>query len=145
VFASVELRRACIMWLLKRATARDERRATGPDGVSSLNPGSPLCPIGGWLPEAVHSSKANQSSPVLEPHRIPLEHRGATLPILVRVISLEQSVQEPLLFGAPSFHFTLRRRPTPLPPAPFDASDERGDGLCLTWTVKGVTILTSQT
>ena len=67
------------------------------------------------------------------------------MPILVRVISLEQSVQEPLLFGAPSFHFTLRRRPTPLPPAPFDASDERIGGICLPSTVKGVTILTTRT
>src|SRR5215467_7168592 len=113
--------------------------------VSSMNLGSHLCPIGGWVPEAVHSSKANQSSPVLEPHRVPLEHRGATMPILVRVISLEQSVPEPLLFGAPSFHFTLRGRLTPLPPAPFDASDERIAGICLTLTVKGVTLLTTRT
>jgi len=67
------------------------------------------------------------------------------MPILVRVISLEQSVQEPLLFGAPSFHFTLRRRLTPPPPTPFDASDERDDGLCQTLTVKGVTLLTTRT
>src|SRR5215467_12250688 len=95
-----------------------------------MNPGSPLCPIGGWLPEAVHSSEAYQGSPVLEPHRIPLEHSRGTMPILVRVISLEKSVPETLLFGAPSFHFTLRRRLTPPPPAPFYASNQRDDGLC---------------
>ena len=67
------------------------------------------------------------------------------MPILVRVISLEQSIQEPLLFGTPSFHFTLRRCPMPLPPAPVDASDERDDGLCQTLTVKGVTTLTTRT
>src|SRR5215831_7890508 len=110
-----------------------------------MNPESHLCPIGGWLPDAVYSSKANQGSPVLEPHRVPLEHSRRTMPILVRVISLEQSVPEPLLFGAPSFHFTLPRRLTPLPPAPFYASDERDDGLCHTLTVKGVTILTPRT
>jgi len=67
------------------------------------------------------------------------------MPILVRVISLEQSIQEPLLFGTPSFHFTLRSCPMPLPPAPIDASDERIAGLCQTLTVKGVTILTTRT
>ena len=67
------------------------------------------------------------------------------MPILVRVISLEKSVPETLLFGAPSFHFTLRRRLTLLPPAPFYASNERDDGLCHTLKVKGVRILTTQT
>ena len=67
------------------------------------------------------------------------------MPILVRVISLEKSIPETLLFGAPSFHFTLRRRLTPPPPAPFYASNERDDGLCHTLKVKGVRIFTTRT
>src|SRR5262249_18094092 len=104
-----------------------------------------MCPIGGWVPNVVHPSKANQRSPVLETHRIPLEHNGWTIPMLVRAISLEQSVLETLLFGAPSFHFTLRTRLTPLPPAPFYASDKRDAGICLMLKVKGVTRWTTQT
>ena len=104
-----------------------------------------MCPIGGWVPKAVHPSKANQGSPVLEPHRIPLEHHGWTIPMLVRAISLGESVPEALLFGAPSFHFTLRTRLTPLPPTPVYANDEGDAGLCQTLKVKGVTILTTRT
>jgi hypothetical protein len=44
------------------------------------------------------------------------------VPLLVRAISLEQSVPETLLFGAPSFHFTLRTRLPSLLPARFNAS-----------------------
>ena len=48
-------------------------------------------------------SKANQCSPVLKAHRIPLEHTGRAIPMLVRAISIEKSVPETLLFGALSF------------------------------------------
>jgi len=65
--------------------------------------------------------------------------------MLVRAISLGESVGETLLFGTPAYHFTLRTRLTPLPPAPVYASDEGDAGLCQTLKVKGVTILTTRT
>jgi len=81
-----------------------------------------MFPIGGWAPMAVHPSKANQCSPVLKTHHIPLKDTGWMVPLLIRAISLEQSVPETLLFGAPSFHFTLRTRLPSLLPARFNAS-----------------------
>jgi len=103
---------------------------------------SPLC---GWMPTEVHPSKANQSSAVLETHHIPLTHTGWMIPLLVRAISLEQSVPETLLFGAPAFHFTLRTRLPSLLPAPVYASDERDAGIFLTLKVKGITRRTTRT
>ena len=58
---------------------------------------------------------------VLKTHRIPLEHMGQTIPIQGRVISIEERLQEPLLFGAPSFQLSLRMRLRSLPPAPVNA------------------------
>jgi hypothetical protein len=54
------------------------------------------------------------------------------MPILVRAISIEKRVPETLLFGAPSFQFSLRTRLRSLPPAPFNASEEGGVGMCQT-------------
>jgi len=65
--------------------------------------------------------------------------------MLVLAISLEQRVPETLLFGAPAVHVTLRTRLPSLLPAPVYASDEGDAGLCLTLTVKGVTLLTTRT
>jgi hypothetical protein len=48
--------------------------------------------------------------------------------MLVRVISIEESVPEPLLFGLPSFKLKLRTRLRFLPSAPFNA---RCDGFGL--------------
>ena len=49
----------------------------------------------------VHRGRAKHRVPVVESHRIPLERTGRTLPILARVISLEESIPESLHFGAP--------------------------------------------
>jgi hypothetical protein len=95
-----------------------------------------MCPIGGWVPNAVHRSKANQCSPVLETHHIPLKHTGWTIPMLVRAISLEKSVPETLLFGAPSFQLSLRRRLPSLLPAPVNASYKRETSRCHTLKVR---------
>jgi hypothetical protein len=64
--------------------------------------------------------------PILETGRIALEHTGLTIPIVVRVISIEESVQETLLFGAPSLQLRLRTCLHSLPLAPFNASYDRG-------------------
>ena len=69
----------------------------------------------------VHRCSAHQRLPVLKTHCIPLEHRGRTVQILVRVISIEERVQETLLFGLPSFKLKLRTRLRSLPSAPFNA------------------------
>ena len=58
----------------------------------------------------VHRFSENQRLPVLETHHIPIEHAGWTKLILVRVIFIEESVAEPLLFGLPSFDLKLRPR-----------------------------------
>jgi hypothetical protein len=97
-----------------------------------------MCPNGGWFPNAVPPSNANQYLPVLEAHRIPLEHTGRTTPILVLAISIEKRVPETLFFSAPSFQFSLRTRLRSLPLAPFNASYEGGADTCNTLKVKGV-------
>ena len=102
------------------------------------------------MPNAVRPSKSNQCSPVLETHRIPLEdieHTGRTLStvlMLVRAISIEKSVPETFLFGAPSFHFNLRTRLISLLPAPFNASYEGDAGMCHMLNVKGATMWTTR-
>ena len=58
----------------------------------------------------VHHCSANQRLPVLETYHIPPEHTGRTMLILVRVISIEESVAEALLFGLPPFTLKLRTR-----------------------------------
>jgi hypothetical protein len=58
------------------------------------------------------------------------------------VIFIEKSVPETLLFGAPSFPFSLRTRLLSLPPAPFNASDEGGAGMGHTPKVTGTTMRT---
>jgi hypothetical protein len=62
--------------------------------------------------------------PVLEPHHIPLENTGRTMLILVRVISIEESVPEPILFGLPSCSLTRRTCLHALPSAPVNARCE---------------------
>jgi hypothetical protein len=89
-----------------------------------------------------HPREANQGLPVLEADRIYHEHTGRTIPILVRVISIEERIPETFLFGTPSFQFSLRTRPRALPLAPFDASYEGGAGMCHTLKVKGATLRT---
>ena len=76
----------------------------------------------------VHRCSVNQRLPVLETHHIPIEHTGWTMLILVRVISIEESVAEPLLFGLPAFNLKLRTRLRFLPSAPFNARCD-GSGL----------------
>jgi hypothetical protein len=76
----------------------------------------------------VHRCSVNQRLPVLETHHIPLEHTRRTMLILVRVIAIEESVPEPLLFGLPPFTFKLHTRLRVLPSAPFNA---RCDGFGL--------------
>jgi hypothetical protein len=46
---------------------------------------------------------ANHGSAVLETQQISLQHTSRIIPILVRVISIEERVPETLLFGMPSF------------------------------------------
>ena len=69
----------------------------------------------------VHRCSAHQCLPVLKTHCIPLEHRGRTVQILVRVISIEERVQETLLFGLPSGKLTRRTGLRALPSTPFNA------------------------
>ena len=64
---------------------------------------------------------ANHCSAVLEAHQISLEHISRIIPILVRVISIEESVPETLLFGVPRFKVKLRTRLSFLPLAPCNA------------------------
>ena len=64
---------------------------------------------------------ANHCSAVLETHQISLEHTSRITPILVRVISIEESVPETLLFGVPTFKVKLRTRLSFLPLAPCNA------------------------
>lgn len=79
------------------------------------------CRAGRGCELVVHKGSAKHLAPVLEPHRIPLEHTGLILPILVRVIFIEERVPEALLFGLPSCTFQRRPRPRALPLAPFNA------------------------
>lgn len=79
------------------------------------------CRAGGGCEMLVHRGSANHRSSVLETHRIPLEHTERTLLVLVRVISIKESVPEPLLFGLPSCKLKWRTRPRALPSAPFNA------------------------
>jgi len=99
-----------------------------------------MCPIGrvaicwstAWqgCHMLVHRGSANQRFPVLETHRIPLEHTGRTLLILARVISIEESVPETLLFGLPSCKLKLRTRLRFLPSAPFNARCDGFGRIC---------------
>lgn len=73
----------------------------------------------------VYLGAAKQRVPVLEPHRIPLEHNGWTLLILGRVISIEERIPEPLPFGVPSFTLTRCPRLRALQSAPFNAKCDR--------------------
>ena len=72
---------------------------------------------------------ANHCSTVLETHQISLEHTSRIIPILVRVISIEERVPETLLFGVPSFKVKQRARLSFLALAPCNA---RCDGfICM--------------
>ena len=53
---------------------------------------------------------ANHYSAVLETYQISLEHTSRIIPILIRVISVEESVSETLLFGVPSLKVKLHTR-----------------------------------
>ena len=64
---------------------------------------------------------ANHGSAVLETHQISLEHTSRIIPIPVRVISIEKSVPETLLFGVPRFKVKLCTRLSFLPLAPCNA------------------------
>jgi hypothetical protein len=66
--------------------------------------------MGGGGKMLVHRCSVNQRLPVLETHHISIEHTGWTMLILVRVISIEESVAEPILFGLPSFNLKLCTR-----------------------------------
>jgi hypothetical protein len=79
------------------------------------------CRAGRGCELVVHKGSAKHLAPVLEPHRVPLEHTGRTLLILVRVIFIEERVPEALLFGVPSYTFQRRLRLRALPSAPFNA------------------------
>ena len=63
----------------------------------------------------------NHCSAVLETQQISLEHTSRIIPILVRVISIEEGVPETLLFGMPSFKVKLHTRLSFLPLAPCNA------------------------
>ena len=69
---------------------------------------------------------ANQCLPILEPYHIPLEDFGRTIPILIPLIYIVESVPETLLFGSPSFKLRLRTRQLFLLLAPCNA---RYDGI----------------
>ena len=64
---------------------------------------------------------ANHCSAVLEPKQISFEHTSRINPILVRVISIEESVPETLLFGVPRFEVKRHTRLSFLPLAPCNA------------------------
>src|SRR6267142_5776335 len=105
---------------------------------------SNMCPMGGGCKILVHHCSVNQRLPVLETHHIPLEHTGRTILILVRVISIEESVPEPLFFSLPSFTVKLRTRLRFLQSTPFNA---RCDGFGLIfhgsppcWIVQALTV-----
>lgn len=64
------------------------------------------------------SFNPNHGSAVLETQQISLEHTSWIIPILVRVISIEERVPEALLFGVPRFKVKRRTRLNFLPLAP---------------------------
>jgi hypothetical protein len=82
-----------------------------------------LCPrlVDGGCSMLVHRGSAKHCLPVLEPQRIPLEHTGRTLLILGRVVSMEDSILEPLRFRAPFCNLQWHTRLRALPLTPFNA------------------------
>jgi hypothetical protein len=92
----------------------------------------------------IHAGQANQGSPVLEIYRIPLEHSGRTMPILVRMIVIEKSIPKTLLFVAQPFQFRLRTRLRSQPPAPFDESYDEGVSACHMLRFKRATMRTTR-
>jgi len=103
-----------------------------------------LCPIGGSVSNAVHPSKANQCSPVLETYHLPREPIGWIMPILVRVISLEKRIPETLLFRTPFLKFSVRTHLRSPRPAPFNASFDGGATTRLMLQAKGATMRTTR-
>jgi len=79
------------------------------------------CRASGGCEMLVHRGSAKHRVPVLEPHRISREHPRRTLLILVHVVSVEERVPEPILFGLPSCSLKRRTCPHALPSAPFNA------------------------
>src|SRR5215831_17795837 len=82
-----------------------------------------LCPrlVDGGCNMLVHCGHAKHRVPVREPQHIPREHTGRTLLILVRVISMEERIFEPLRFGAPARTFQRCTHLRALPSAPVNA------------------------
>src|SRR6266704_2494306 len=110
-----------------------------------MEPASNMRPMGGDCKMLVHRCSVNQRLSVLETHHIPLEHNGRTMMlILVRVIYIEESVPEPLLFSLPSFTLKLSTRLRFLPSAPFNARCDgfgpifHGSPPC--WIVQALTV-----
>jgi len=91
----------------------------GPHG-SPIRNQDQTCVLWAWWLLAYRSS-AHHRVPVLEPHRISREHPGRTLLILVRVVSVEERVPKPILFGLPSCSLKRRTCLHVLPSAPFNA------------------------
>ncbi len=73
---------------------------------------------------------AHHCSAVLETQQISLEHISRTIPILVRVISIEERVPETLLLGMPSFEVKQRTRLRFLPLAPCNAGCDGFTCIC---------------
>src|SRR5215475_16185413 len=107
-----------------------------------MHSGSNLCPIGVGYPMYILACQANQGFPLLEAHRIPFEHTGRPIPVLVRMIAIEKSVPKTLLFGARRVPFHLRTRLRSQPPAPFDESYDEGASVCHMLRFKGATMRT---
>jgi hypothetical protein len=87
-----------------------------------------MFPMGMGCELLAYRNSANQAFPILETHHIPPPHTERTMLILVCVISIEERVAEPLLFGVPSFTLKRRTRLCFLPSTPFNA---RCDGFGL--------------
>ena len=77
-----------------------------------------------------HACQENQGFPILEAQRIPLEHSGRIIPILVPMISIEKSIPKTLLFGESCFPFSLRTRLRSRPLAPFEERYDEGASVC---------------
>ena len=99
-------------------------------------------PLGVLLHEALLPTKTSQRLSVLQTHRIPLQHNGRTILILICAISIEKRIPEPLLFGEPSFQLRSRIHLRFLPPAPFNASYDVGVGLGPMLKIRRATIRT---
>jgi hypothetical protein len=103
----------------------DEAEGVSPHLPNYFLPSSVTRRAGNYCSPRPVRSSVNQRVSVLEPHRISREHPGRTLLILIRVVSVEERVPKPILFGLPSCSLKRRTCLHALPSAPFNA---RGDG-----------------